>query len=591
VKPVASKLLCLPFLAAIAVADDAPRRPNVILVMTDDQGYGDVGFHGNEQIRTPHLDRFAREGIELTRFYVEPVCAPTRASLLTGRSYYRTGVIHTSRGGAKMYGDETTIAELLKGAGYRTGVFGKWHLGDNFPMRPGDQGFEESLVHASGGIDQAPDKPNSYVDPRLRHNGEPVESQGYCTDVFFAAATRFIEEHRDDPFLVYLPLNAPHTPLQVPESYVAPYRAAGLDDTTARVYGMVTNIDENLGRLLARLGELGLRENTLVVFLTDNGPQQQRFNAGLRGRKSWTYEGGVRVPFVAQWPGRWAGGRKVDTIAAHVDVLPTLLDVCGVARPERLELDGRSLVPLLSRVGSAHHRTDERPSRPANDDANVERGDAVGGAHPTAIFLQCHRGLEPTAGRNAAVVTQRWKLVLGPGEFSDPRAAGREPVVELYDIEADPGEAHDLAREEPERVAELRERYEAWFADVRRSRNFRPGIITVGSEAENPTQLCRYQDAHWDGDEPQGWDVRIARGGRYEVSVVRADREAGGTISVRWQGRTQTAEVGRGGSTVGVELPAGVGRLDVWYRAENAERIVHTDNDTLGDTVLRYVGE
>ena len=240
------------FLAACSTPPTG-RQPNIIIVLTDDQGFGDVGVHGNDKIRTPNLDRFAQEGIEFTRFYVSPVCAPTRASLMTGRYYYRSGVIHTSRGGAKMHGDEVTLAETLRDAGYRTGIFGKWHLGGNYPMRPMGQGFDEALIHKSGGIDQAPDKPNSYFDPLLWHNGQEFKSKGYCTDVFFNAALEFIEDNKDEPFFVYLPTNAPHSPLVVDEKYSSPYADMGLDDRTAKVYGMVENIDENFGRLTAKL--------------------------------------------------------------------------------------------------------------------------------------------------------------------------------------------------------------------------------------------------------------------------------------------------------------------------------------------------
>lgn len=542
-----------------SLADDAS-RPNVIVVMTDDQGFGDVGFHGNDRIRTPHLDRFAAEGTELTRFYVEPVCAPTRASLMTGRSYYRTGVIHTSRGGAKMHGDERTIAELLRAAGYRTGIFGKWHLGDIAPMRPGDQGFEESLVHASGGIGQTPDVPNSYTDPWLRRNGRRERSVGYCTDVFFTEALRFVERHREEPFFVYIPTNAPHTPLEVPESYAAPYREAGLDDTTTRVYGMVTNIDDNLGRMLRRLAELGLRENTLVLFLTDNGAQQRRFNGGLRGRKSMTYEGGVRVPCLAQWPARWEGGRRIDTLAAHIDVVPTLLEVCGVHTPDDLALDGRSLVATL-------------------DDGTAWEDDR-------AVFVQCHRGLEPTPGRNAAVVTQRWKLVLGPGTFSEAPEAS-EPLMELYDLLADPGESNELAAEHPERGAELRKRYETWFADVRRTREFQPGRIDIGG-AEAATHLCRYQDGHYVDGKPHGWDVRVVKGGRYRVDVVREPNNTRGVIAVRWNGRTTEHTVGPGLPMAVVPLAAGEGRIDIWFERDG-KRERPTNNGTLGDATLRLV--
>ena len=278
---------------SLRIAFAAEPRPNVVLVMTDDQGYGDIGLHKNPHLRTPNLDRFAQEGVQFSRFYVSPVCAPTRASLMTGRYHYRTGVIHTSRGGAKMHGEEVTIAERLQAAGYRTGIFGKWHLGDNFPMRPSEQGFSEALVHKSGAIGQQSDAPSSYFNPRLWHNNEPKETKGYCTDVFFDAALQFIEQNRGQPFFVYLPTNAPHAPLDVELRYIERYKALGLNDTTARIYGMVENIDENFARLLTTLDRLGLRQNTLVIFITDNGAQQARYNAGLRGLKGTTYEGGI----------------------------------------------------------------------------------------------------------------------------------------------------------------------------------------------------------------------------------------------------------------------------------------------------------
>ena len=221
-------LLCLALLVGCSSNESVPgERPNIVLILTDDQGWGDIGVHGNDRIRTPALDRFAAESVELTRFYVEPVCAPTRAALLTGRYHYRSGVIHTSRGGAKMHGDETTLAEILRAAGYRTGLFGKWHLGDTYPMRPIDQGFEEAIWHKSGGIGQTPDKPNSYLDPWLWRNDEKFQSKGYCTDVFFEAALEFIERHRDEPFFVYLPTNAPHTPLEIADSLLAALRRRG----------------------------------------------------------------------------------------------------------------------------------------------------------------------------------------------------------------------------------------------------------------------------------------------------------------------------------------------------------------------------
>ncbi|MBI1353984.1 MAG: sulfatase-like hydrolase/transferase [Acidobacteria bacterium] len=385
------RLLLALLLIGSGCATEQAVRPNFVLVLTDDQGYGDLAAHGNEHIRTPNLDRMAREGVEFERFYVEPVCAPTRSALMTGRYHYRTGIIHTSRGGAKMHSDETTLAEMLRAAGYRTGIFGKWHLGDNDPMRPIDQGFEEAVWHKSGGIDQSPDRPNSYFDPWLYRGAERFQAKGYCTDVFFREALDFIGRHADEPFFVYLPTNAPHDPLQVADELWKPYAEMGLDEKTARVYGMVQNIDDNMGRLFEKLDALGLRENTVVVFLTDNGPQRARYVAGLRGTKSDVYEGGIRS--ISLWQGPdFAAPRKVERFGAHVDVVPTFLEAAGLEPPAGVRLDGRSLLPLLRGEGA------EWPER--------------------THFTQVHRGLDVHLAHNAAAITDRYKLVLSPDTFA-----------------------------------------------------------------------------------------------------------------------------------------------------------------------------
>jgi arylsulfatase A len=581
---------CGVLLAVLCGAPTVPAaergRPNVIIVMTDDQGYGDLGVHGNAKIRTPHLDRFARDGVRFTRFYVSPVCAPTRASLLTGRYHYRTGVIHTSRGGAKMHGGEVTLAERLAGAGYRTGVFGKWHLGDNFPMRPRDQGFGESLVHKSGGIGQTPDKPNSYFDPLLWHNGKKIKAKGYCTDVFFAAALRFIERNREKPFFVYLPTNAPHTPLEVARTYSEPYRKRGLNETTAKVYGMVQNIDENFGRLLAKLDELKLRDDTLLIFLTDNGPQQRRFNAGLRGRKGTTYEGGIRVPCFVQWPAKWKGGRRIDQIAAHIDLLPTVLEACGVKAPgtpatrtlpasgslplkAKPKLDGISLVRLLD--GTAKDWPDRR------------------------LYFQCHRGLIPEPFRNVAVVTQRFKLVGGPGTFARPAKGGAKPVLELYDLAADPSESTNVIAKHPRIARQLEDAYRKWFADVKSTREFTPGVIHVGSEAgsfrhgEDPVHLCRYQDATYRDGVPRGWQVKVVRGGRYRLTFRRDPLKGAGTLAVTWKGRTTRHPLPAGGNAIDVTLSGGDSTLDVRYIDSRGKPQIIRDNSTTGDVTLRFL--
>ena len=559
------------FLAACSTPPTC-RQPNIIIVLTDDQGFGDVGVHGNDKIRTPNLDRFAQEGIEFTRFYVSPVCAPTRASLMTGRYYYRSGVIHTSRGGAKMHGDEVTLAETLRDAGYRTGIFGKWHLGGNYPMRPMDQGFDEVLIHKSGGIDQAPDKPNGYFDPLLWRNGQKFKSKGYCTDVFFNAALEFIEDNKDEPFFVYLPTNAPHSPLVVDEKYSSPYAEMGLDDRTAKVYGMVENIDENFGRLTAKLDELNLRDDTIVMFFTDNGPAGERYNAGLRGSKAQAYEGGIRAVSFLQWPGRFKTPAKIDRIAAHIDVAPTVLDAAGVTFPDSLKYDGMSLMPLL--VGSAQ----DWPDR--------------------TLFFQCHRGLSPQLYQNAAAATDQFKLVMSANSFSDenfqvppgPTTEGFVPTnspYELYDIQADPGEQEDLAGQHPDVVADLRGRYEAWFADVQSTRNFAPGMIRLGSDEEQPVVLCRYQDQTYEDGQPTGWVVEIERGGRYEFTVNRGGETIATTMFARVNDSVTSVELAAGAVSATFELPAGEAVLDIWVQKPGRPRVIISDNGTLGDVTVR----
>lgn len=551
-------ILSLLLFVHVALAE----RPNIILVLTDDQGIGDVGIHGNDQIRTPTIDAFAKDGIQMTRFYVEPVCAPTRAALMTGRYHYRTGVIHTSRGGAKMAGDEKTIAEYLQEVGYQTGIFGKWHLGDNYPMRPQDQGFVETLIHRSGGIGQTPDKPNSYFEPWLWRNGQKIRAQGYCTDIFFDAAIEFVENNASKSFFVYLPLNAPHTPLEIADRYVANYRALGLNETTAKVYGMVENIDDNFARLLRRLDSLGLRENTVVIFMTDNGAQQARYNAKLRGRKSQVYEGGIRVPFFLQWPERLRRSAKYDAVAAHIDLLPTLLDMAEFQGVVPKSFDGRSFFTML------------QTGKPDREDRS--------------LVFQVHRGLRPRPFQNTAVVTQRYKLVAYPGTFGKETLVTNpdNPKLELYDLKYDPTEQGNIATEKPDVLNKLTADYRKWFRSVQASRKFTPGIIHLGNPAENPTHLCRYQDATYENGQPKHWQVKIEKAGRYRISINRADRSAGGRVHVNFNGRQQSRPVLPGGNAATFSLPAGEGALDAWFVADGKQRVIVTDNSPTDDVTM-----
>ena len=528
----------------IPAADD-PRSsaPNVILIMTDDQGWAQVGFHGNPYIRTPTLDRMAAESTEFTQFYVEPKCAPTRAALLTGRHGYRSGVVDTYLGRTLLDPAAVTLAELLSEHGYATGIFGKWHLGDNYPLRPMDQGFQETLVHRGGGLGQPAGPPgNTYWDPVLEHNGESKKYEGYCTRVFTDGLIEFIRVNRDRPFFGYLATNVPHGPFDVDEEWIEPYREMGLPERTARVYGMIEEFDQNLDRLLGELDALGLAERTIVVFLTDNGPTQQTFTAGLKERKGSAYDGGTRVPFLFRWPEQVEAGRQVDRIAAHIDVVPTLLEAAGVGTPLQ-PFDGVSLWPLLSGATAPENWPDR------------------------TIYLQNHRGDIPQLNRNASARTQRWKIVQPLGKATDPMPPGAE--FELYDMSVDLGETNNLAGEHPEIVEKMRRGYEEWFRDVS-SRGFDPVRIHLGSPREPRTTLSRF-DWRGDYDERAGeaalgyWPIVIEQQGRYDLVLRFAGPLPSEGRARVWVGEVEVAqEVAAGSASCkfpGIELEAGPARL------------------------------
>lgn len=532
------------------------RPPNIVLIMTDDQGYGDVGWHGQTVLRTPHLDRLRREGVELTRFYVSPVCSLTRASLLTGRYSYRTRVVDTYIGRAQMDPGEATLAEVLGRAGYRCGIFGKWHLGDNAPLRARDQGFHTSLLHRGGGIGQPSDPPggNSYFDPVLFRDDQPVKTKGFCSDVFTDAALEFIEANREGPFFAYLAFNAPHVPLEAPAELLKSYLAQLNEierpqtdaerrrvETTARVYAMIANIDSNVGRVVAKLQELDLDRRTLVIFLTDNGPQQPRFNAGLRGLKGSVYEGGIRVPFVARLPGRLPEGRVVNVPAAHIDLLPTVLEACGVQPGQEPPLDGRSVWPLCT--GAAE------------------------GLPERLLFVQWHRGDVPVAERAFAVMGERWKLVQAQGVAEHEPY---EPKFELYDLIDDPSEARDLASTHPEQVELLRKAYMDWFADVCATRGFDPPRIELGGARENPSVLTR-QDwrgprAGWAANSLGHWEVTVVEAGTYRIDALLAPLEVEARARLRLGGVDRVEPIPSRARDVhfrDVSLPEGQTRLEL----------------------------
>ena len=530
---------CMP-----ATDDSRPSAPNIILIMTDDQGWAQVGFHGNPYIRTPTLDRMAAESTEFTQFYVEPKCAPTRAALLTGRHGYRSGVVDTYLGRTLLDPDAVTLAELLAANGYAAGIFGKWHLGDNYPLRPMDQGFQETLVHRGGGLGQPAGPPgNTYWDPVLEHNGESKKYRGYCTKIFTDELIDFIRANRDQPFFGYLATNVPHGPFDVDEEWIEPYRDMGLPERTARVYGMIEEFDQNLDRLLKELDALALAERTIVIFLTDNGPTQQTFTAGLKERKGSAYDGGTRVPFLFRWPGQVEPGRQVDRIAAHIDIVPTLLEAAGMNAPAQ-PFDGVSLWPLLSGATAPENWPDR------------------------TIYLQNHRGDIPQMNRNASARNQRWKIVQPLGKATDPMPPGAK--FELYDMSIDPGETNNLADQHPEIVAEMRQGYEEWFSDVS-SRGFEPVRIHLGSAAEPSTTLSRFD---WRGDYDDRasedalgyWPVVIERQGRFNL-VLRFDGPlpAEGRARIAIGDVTVEQVVAAGSDSCefrSIELEAGPARLD-----------------------------
>jgi len=474
-------------------------HPNVILVMTDDQGYGDIGAHGSPYVETPALDRLYAESVRLTDFHVDPCCSPTRAALLTGRYSARTGVWHTIGGRSLLRRGMPTIADVFRAGGYRTAIFGKWHLGDNFPFRPQDRGFDEVLVHGSGVIGNRWDYwGNDYSDDTYLRNGTPERFEGYCNTVWFDEAIAFIGENRERPFFCFLSTNVPHAPLVVADSYIEPFRAR-VSERLAAYYGMIAKFDEDMERLLAEIEAWELAENTILIFMSDNGPcpwyggvvidedgfVEEGYSAGMRGGKIWGYENAHRVPFFIRWPARGIqGGRDVEQLTAHIDLLPTLIECCGLDTPDEARFDGRSFLPLLL---DPEARWPER-----------------------TLFVHNQRVDFPEKYKDFQVLTERWRLV-------------RRDREELYDIRADPGQRNDVAADHPDVVKSMHQQYEGWWADI--SEDFsRYDQTIIGSDYENPTPLYSH-DAH-SRDQDRIWVIEVAEDGEYEFRASRWPQEA-----------------------------------------------------------------
>ncbi len=543
-------------------------RPNVILIMSDDQGVGDYGFMGNKIIRTPSLDKMHAQSGFLSNFYVSNVCAPTRASLMTGRYNYRTRCVDTYLGRAMMDSDEITLAEYLRDAGYRTGIYGKWHLGDNYPLRAMDQGFQDSLVHRGGGIGQSSDPigaEGKYTDPTLFRNGREVALKGYCTDLYFDTALEFITTSatRGDNFFAYIATNAPHGPFHdVPKQLYHEYKQIDFSpivtgklsekrreaefDKLARIAAMVTNIDQNVGRLFAKLNELKILENTIVIYLNDNGPNTRRYVGDMRGMKTEVDDGGIRSPLLFHWPAKVMARKTSNLMCAHIDVVPTLLEACNVKAKSSHKIDGRSFLPLLT------HQETHWPTR--------------------RLVFQSHRGNTPQPYHHFALHESPWKLV-HPSGFGRERFEG-DTSMELYNLDEDPRQYNNLATKYPEVVARLGEAYNDWFKDVSSTRenNFAPPRIVIGTEHESETVLTRQDWRHtggqpWAKDSTGFWLLEAQTEREYEIELILVDGDHEGGIATvvcgegSWQVELTAGK--RRGHKASLVIPRGQHSLEV----------------------------
>ena len=493
-------LLCLAttVLGRSGSAAEAAKRPNVLIVLSDDQGYGDFSCHGNPLLKTPNFDKLYDQSIRLTDFHVAPMCTPTRGQLLTGRDALHSGASSVCAGRSFIRRGIPTLAELFTANGYRTGHFGKWHLGDSYPNLPHQRGFQETVYFLGWGITSMADLwQNDCFDGRFRHNGVLQEYKGYCTDVWFDLAMNWIKERRDkdEPFFVYLPTNAAHGPCWVADKYKQPYKGRG----PAGFFGMIANLDENMGRLDAFLSANGLRDNTIVIFFNDNGGTAgvPVFNAGMRGRKTEYYEGGHRAACFLRWPaGHLRQPADLDNLTEVQDLAPTLLDLCGLQAPKTVHFDGMSLAPLLT------GKTETLPDR----------------------MLVVQYGQRPEKW-DCAVMWQKWRLVKGK---------------ELYDLHRDPVQKTDVAAKHPDVLQKMRAHYEKWWAGVApRLDDFSP--ISIGSDKENPVRLSAADWANVYCDNMQNlraglnrngpWHLLVEQNGTYEIALRRWPKEAGAAIS------------------------------------------------------------
>jgi arylsulfatase A-like enzyme len=488
-------------LAISRAESTAANSPNVILILTDDQGYGDIAAHGNPILKTPHLDKLHAESVRLTDFHVDPTCAPTRAALLTGKYPHSVRVWHTIAGGNHLRDGEMTMADSFRTNGYRTAIFGKWHLGSNLPYRPIDRGFDEWLGQGDGGTGTTDDHfLNDRVNDHYLHNGEWKQITGWAPEVFYHSAYQYIRDRKKDqkPFFIYLPTYLPHNPHTLPDPAWADGYRGKVDEPTAFFFAAIEKIDGLIGKLRATLSEQGLERDTIIIFMTDNGGTGgvDVFNAGMRGKKGDIHDGGHRVPFFIHWPGgKLRHGEDLATLNAHIDVLPTLVDLCGLKLAPASEFHGRSFrAQLLDRAAETPERT---------------------------LFIERQRTFKPQKWGGGVAMTPRWRLVNNDA---------------LYDIKNDPAQKHNVLAEHPEVAAKLRQEFDVYWSKV--TPGDRDRAVSIVGDERDPETFLHASDWYlpqvpWNhaqvaaGPPAAGdWRIRAARAGNYRFEVRRWPREA-----------------------------------------------------------------
>ncbi len=502
-------LLCVGLIFMIKIGfaqnNQSTTRPNVVLIVTDDQGYGDLGSHGNPVINTPNMDDIYHHSVRFSNFHVDPTCAPTRAALLTGKYSHHVGVWHTVSGGNHLRSSEITLADTFKSSGYRTGIFGKWHLGSNYPYRPMDRGFDEWLGQGDGGTGTTDDWfDNDRVNDYYWHNGNRVQRNGYAPDLFYDAAIDFIKETKDnnEPFFVYLPTYLPHGPHTLPDKkWIEKYKDR-IPDYMAYFFASIERVDWNIGRFREALAQLGLAKNTILIFMSDNGGTAgvKLFNAGMRGHKGQVYDGGHRVPFFMHWPeGNIKHGTKVSDLTAHIDVMPSLIDICGLKVDTTNDFDGRSFKTQL------YQEDKKLPGR--------------------ILFVETQRTFKAISWENTAGMTNRWRLI-------DNHA--------LYDILKDPGQTTNIIENHPDVVERIRQAHNAYWKKVTPNDRETPRFI-VGSPEDKEIFLqpsdWYLPDVPWNhaqvaaGSSFGGsWEISVATDGKYEFEVRRWPKEANASM-------------------------------------------------------------